>query len=88
MKMKGGKTRLKMLNALSKPKDRYQLAQELGMDWRAIDQHIVILSRHGLVSDNLAYGKVKMYQLTPSGKRMLQLFEDIDEEILKMSKMG
>jgi len=87
LKMRGGKTRLRMMTALSKPKDRYQLAQELGIDWRAVDQHIVVLGHHGLVSDNLAYGKVKMYQLTPSGKIMLQLLENIDAEVLKMPKM-
>ena len=83
MKTRGGKTRLRLLNALSKPKDRHQLARELDMDWRAVDQHIVVLSRHGLVSDEVAYGKVRMYQLTPSGKLMLRLLEDIDAEIVK-----
>jgi DNA-binding transcriptional ArsR family regulator len=81
MKMKGGKTRIMLLNALNNPKDRYQLAKELGLDWRAVDQHIVTLSRHGLVSDEVAYGKVRMYRLTQSGKLMLQLLEDIDAEV-------
>jgi DNA-binding transcriptional ArsR family regulator len=85
MKMKGGKTRLRVLSALSKPKDRYQLAQELGVDWRAVDQHIVTLSRHGLVSNDVAYGKVRMYQLTSSGKLMLQLLENIDAEVAKVT---
>ena len=84
MRMRGGKTRLKLLNALNRPKDRYQLAQELGMDWRAVDQHVVVLGRHGLVSDKVAYGKVRMYQLTQSGRLMLQLLEDIDAEVRKM----
>jgi DNA-binding transcriptional ArsR family regulator len=88
MRMKGGKTRLRMLNALSKPKDRYQLAQELGMDWRAVDQHLVALARHALVSDDKAYGKVRMYQLTPSGKLLLQLLEDIDAEAGKTSSIA
>jgi DNA-binding transcriptional ArsR family regulator len=84
MKMRGGKTRMNLLNALSKPKDRYQLAKELGMDWRAVDQHIVALSRHGLVADEVKYGKVRIYQLTASGKRILELLEDIDGEVEKM----
>ncbi len=84
MKMKGGKTRMNLLNALSKPKDRYQLAKELDMDWRAVDQHIVALSRRGLVTDEVTYGRVRMYQLTPAGKRILALLEDIDAEVKKM----
>lgn len=87
MKMKGGKTRLRLLSTLVKPKDRFQLAQELGMDWRAIDQHIVTLSRHGLVSDEVAYGKVRMYQLTPSGKLMLELLQDIDADVGKTPRI-
>jgi len=78
MKMKGGKTRLKLLNALSIPKDRYQLAKELGLDWRAVDQHLVVLSKHSLVAEENAYGKVKMYSLTSAGKSMLRLLEDLD----------
>jgi DNA-binding transcriptional ArsR family regulator len=78
MKMKGGRTRLKLLNALSIPKDRYQLAKELGLDWRAVDQHLVVLSRHFLVTEENAYGKVKMYSLTASGRSMLRLLEDLD----------
>ena len=88
MKMKGGKSRLRMLNALSQPKDRYQLARELDMDWRAVDQHMTTLSRHGLVSDDTAYGKVRMFRLTPSGKLLLQLLEDIDAEPMKTPQIG
>ncbi len=88
MRMRGGKSRVRMLNALGQPKDRHQLAQELGMDWRGVDQHIAALSRHGLVSDEVAYGKVIMYRLTPSGKALLQLLEDMDAEVGKTPRIG
>ena len=88
MKMKGGKSRMKLLSALGKPKDRYQLAKELGMDWRAVDQHVVALCRRGLVTDEITYGKVRMYQLTPAGKRILALLEDIDSETKRVSNAG
>ena len=75
--MKGGRTRIRLLSALNSPKDRYQLAQELGMDWKGIAQHMEALSRFGLVSEDKALGRIKMYQLTRSGGLILQLFEDM-----------
>jgi DNA-binding transcriptional ArsR family regulator len=87
MQMKGGKSRLRMLSGLRQPKDRYQLARELDMDWRAVDQHMTVLSRHGLVRDDVAYGKVRIYHLTTSGKLLLQLLEDIDTEPKKISRL-
>jgi DNA-binding transcriptional ArsR family regulator len=86
--MKGGKTRLRLLIALSKPKDRHQLAKELGMDWRAVDQHISSLTRHGLVHNEVVYGKVRMYQLTTGGKSLLQLLESIDSEARERQSIG
>jgi DNA-binding transcriptional ArsR family regulator len=88
MRMKGGKTRLRLLIALSKPKDRHQLAKELGMDWRAVDQHISSLTRHGLVHNEVVYGKVRMYQLTTGGKSLLQLLESIDSEARERQSIG
>lgn len=79
VKMRGGKTRLKLLTALLTPKDRYQLAKELNLDWRAVDQHLVILGRHGLISEENAYGRVKIYRLTQSGRSMLILLEDLED---------
>ena len=78
MKMKGGATRIKVLNTLSTPKDRLQLAQELGIDWKAIDRHVQILNKYGFVSEQAAYGTVRLYQVTPMGKMLLDLFNDLE----------
>ncbi len=79
MKMKGAKTRMNLLDSLSKPKDRFQLAQELGLDWKAVDYHIVLLNRYGLVHEDHAFGSVKMYQLTKQGEMLLQLLKDFNK---------
>jgi DNA-binding transcriptional ArsR family regulator len=81
IKMKGAKTRLNLLNALSLPKDRLQLAQELGLDWKAVDYHIVLLNKYGLVHEDHAFGKVKMYRLTTLGETLLQLLKEFNREI-------
>jgi DNA-binding transcriptional ArsR family regulator len=78
--MKGAKTRLNLMDALSMPKDRLQLAQELGLDWKAVDYHIVLLNRYGLVHEDRAFGNVRLYKLTKQGEVLLQLLKDFEKE--------
>ena len=79
MKMKGGATRIKVLNTLSTPKDRLQLAQELGVDWKTVDRHVQILNRYGFVREQAAYGTVRLYEVTPIGRMLLNLFDDLEK---------
>lgn len=79
MKMKGGATRIKLLNSLGSPKDRLQLAHEMKLDWKAIDRHVQILSKYGFVSEQAAYGSVRLYQVTPMGKMVLDLFNELEQ---------
>jgi hypothetical protein len=78
MRMKGGATRIKVLNTLSTPKDRLQLAEELGVDWKTVDRHVQILSRYGFVREQAAYGTVRLYDVTPLGKMLLNLFDELE----------
>jgi hypothetical protein len=78
MKMKGGATRIKVLNTLATPKDRLQLAEELGVDWKTVDRHVQILHKYGFVTEQAAYGTVRLYQVTPMGKMLLNLFDDLE----------
>jgi len=80
VRMKGAKTRIRLLDALSEPKDRLQLAQELGLDWKAVDRHIEVLDKYGFVHETVAYGKVRMYALTSSGKLLLQLLDELNRQ--------
>ena len=80
VRMRGGKTRVKLLNSLLIPKDRFQLAQELGLDWKAVDRHVVMLNKYGFVHEQAAYGRVRIYELTAVGKLLLQLLQNLDKE--------
>lgn len=79
MRMKGGATRLNLLRSLSSPKDRAQLANELGLDWKTIDRQIQILNKYGFVHEQAAYGRIKVYELTPLGLILLRLIHDLEE---------
>ena len=74
MKRKGGPTRVHLLRKLSTPKDRFQLAKDLDLDWKVVDQHMRILRRQGFVQEQVAYGRVKLFTLTSSGKELLDVF--------------
>ena len=56
--MKGGRTMVKLLESLRSPKNKLQLAKELKMDWKAVDRHIEILLKHGLITEANSKGKV------------------------------
>ncbi|MDV3278542.1 MAG: hypothetical protein LYZ69_08810 [Nitrososphaerales archaeon] len=69
-----------MLEALDTPMDRLQLANKLGLDWKAIDRQTEILCKYGLIREQQAYGKVKIYSLSENGKTMLKLIKELSEE--------
>jgi len=81
MTMKGAETRFSLLGALLTPKDRLQLAEELGLDWKAIDYHINLFNKYGLVYEQQVTGRVKMYQLTTLGEMLLGLLRDLNREV-------
>jgi len=76
-RMKGAKTRLALLNALSSPKYRSELARELKMNWRTVDYQVVLLDRHGLVHVDLVCGRIKVYRRTEMGENLLQLVTEL-----------
>lgn len=80
VKMRGGKTRIRLLDAVSLPKDRLQLAQELGLDWKGVDRHLMLMKKYGFVDDKVVYGKVRMYELTPLGVSLLKLLQELSRE--------
>ncbi len=79
MKMRGAPTRLKLLQSLSTAKDRAQLAQVLGIDWKAVDRHVELLEKYGFVKENSGEGTTKFYELTPIGSTLLRLVSEQDK---------
>jgi predicted transcriptional regulator len=71
--MRGGETRMRLLKSLETPKDRFQLAKDLGLDWKTIDSHVQRLLRYGMIREKIAYGTVKIYDPTATGTNVLLL---------------
>jgi len=78
VRMKGGRTRVNLLRSLGEQKNKLQLAKELGMDWKAVDRHIKILLKYSLIRESESMGNVKYYSLTPDGRKVLELLEELN----------
>jgi predicted transcriptional regulator len=78
VKMKGGATRIRLLTALEVPKDRLQVAQQLGLDWSVVDRHVQLLNKYGFVCEKGTYGTTKVYEATNLGKTLLKLYDELD----------
>jgi DNA-binding HxlR family transcriptional regulator len=73
VKMKGGPTRIKLLSLLVGPKNKLQLANELGIDWKAVDRHVSRLLEFNLVQVVAVAGTCTVYSRTEKGRRALSL---------------
>jgi DNA-binding transcriptional ArsR family regulator len=80
VRMRGAPTRLKLLHSLTDPKDRLQLAEELGIDWKAVDRHIQVLEKYGFIKERETQGTAKFFELSPSGSLLLKLIEEEKSE--------
>jgi hypothetical protein len=76
-KMRGSATRIEFLNAITEtPKNKLQLAKELGVDWKTIDNHIEMLLKNGLVEEKMSIGTSRYYGATKGASRILLLLSE------------
>jgi DNA-binding transcriptional ArsR family regulator len=77
--MRGSATRVELLNAVvDVPKNKLQLAKELGVDWKTIDNHVEVLLKNGLVEERMAIGTSRYYGATRNANRVLSLLLSSD----------
>jgi DNA-binding transcriptional ArsR family regulator len=77
-KMRGSPTRIKLLNSLNVPKNKLQLAKELDLDWKAIDNHMKVLQKNNFVEEMVMIGTSKYYLISKKGKNILKLLSSSD----------
>ena len=80
IKMKGGGTRRMLLKSLYEPKNRLQLSNVIGIDWKAIDCHLSKLLEYSLAAEVMVVGTCKVYVITQKGRRALELAEKLEEQ--------
>lgn len=82
-KMRGSPTRVRLLNAIRDGhKNKLQLAKELGVDWKTINNHAEMLIEARLIEENGVVGMARYYSITESGRKVLSLLaaDGIKEE--------
>lgn len=78
IKMRGGNSRLELLRNLESPKQRNELSQLTGIDWKEVDRQVNLLQSYGLVSVYAESGSIKIYKLTEQGELILKLIGELN----------
>jgi len=79
VKMRGGNSRLELLRHLESPKQRNELSQVTGIDWKEVDREVSLLQSYGLVSVYAETGSVKIFKLTEQGQLLLKLIGELNQ---------
>jgi predicted transcriptional regulator len=80
VRMRGAQTRLKLMHSLDSPKNKLQLATALGIDWKAVDKHVQVLEKNGLIHASSTAGTTTFYEVTGKGRDLLQVLEQLGAE--------
>ena len=80
VKMRGAQTRLKLMHSLNAPKNKLQIATALGIDWKAVDRHVQVLEKNGLIHATSTSGTATFYEVTGKGRDLIQVLEQLGAE--------
>jgi DNA-binding transcriptional ArsR family regulator len=77
--MRGGGSRVSLLQNMDSPRHRQELSELTGIDWKEVDRQLAVLEKYGLVKVYAQSGTVKLYQVTEQGKLLLGLMEELKQ---------
>lgn len=78
IKMRGGSSRLTLLQHLDSPKHRFELSEVTGIDWKEVDRQIGVLEKHMLIKMYAQSGAVKLYEMTEQGRLLLKVIDELN----------
>ena len=72
--MRGSPNRIRLLNAIKdERKNKLQLAKELGVDWKTVDNHAEMLVQAWLIEESGVVGTARYFSITENGRKVLLL---------------
>lgn len=77
VKMRGAQTRLNLMRSLDQPRNKLQLANALGIDWKAVDKHVQVLEKNRLIQAASTSGTATFYEVTEKGRNLIQLLDEL-----------
>jgi len=80
VRMRGAQTRLKLMRSLDEPKNKLQLANALGIDWKAVDKHVQVLEKNRLIQATSTSGTATFYEVTEKGRNLMQLLDELGND--------
>jgi predicted transcriptional regulator len=69
------------MRSLDSPKNKLQLATALGIDWKAVDKHVHLLEKNGLIHASSTNGTATFYEISEKGKNLMQVLEQLSTDI-------
>lgn len=78
--MRGGTSRLTLLQQMAAPRHRQELSELTGIDWKEVDRELGLLEKYGLVKIYAQSGTVRLYQVTEQGSLLVKLIEELNAE--------
>ena len=81
VKMRGAQTRLKVMRSLNEPKNKLQLATALGIDWKAVDKHVQVLEKNGLIKATSTSGTATFYEVTDKGRSLMEVLKQLGADV-------
>ncbi len=75
--MRGGGSRITLLENMETPRNRLELSELTGIDWKEVDRDVSILEKYGLVKIYAQSGTTKLYQVTEQGKLLMNLVVEL-----------
>jgi len=81
VKMRGAQTRVRLMRSLNSPRNKLQLATALGIDWKAVDKHIQVLEKNGLIHSTSTSGTATFYEVTEKGKSLIQVLQQLGVDL-------
>jgi predicted transcriptional regulator len=66
------------MRSLNPPRNKLQLATALGIDWKAVDKHVQVLEKNGLIQAASTSGTSTYYEITDKGTSLLQLLDQLN----------
>ncbi len=78
IRMRGGGSRLTLLQHLDSPKHRFELSEITGIDWKEVDRQLGVLEKHMLIKMYAQSGTVRLYEMTEQGRLLLKVIDELN----------
>ncbi len=78
MGMRGGTSRLALLQHMETPRHKHELSELTGIDWKEVNRELGLLEEYGLVKMYAQSGTIRLYRVTEQGSLLVKLIVELN----------